>query len=167
MQTEFLQDIRSTGMEDKYLTFQLDDRIYGIEIFYLVEIVAIPEITEIPDMKDYVKGVVDLRGRVVPVFDARLRLGLPDSAYEERTCVIILSIHNKTIGLIVDSVNEVVKIARENVDPLHHSNENNQNQSIKAMTRVKDDVIILLDIERFFAGDHSHSRSDRANGDFL
>lgn len=161
MQPELRQDTKSSGMDDKYLTFHLDERNYGIEISYLAEIVSLAEITEIPDMKDYVKGVVDLRGRVVPVIDARLRLGLPEKEYLERTCVIILRIHRETIGLIVDAVKEVIRIHKEDMDPIHNSNDSNQNHCIKAMSRVKEDIVILLDMEKLLAGDHSQLGVDK------
>jgi purine-binding chemotaxis protein CheW len=148
MQPEIIETKRINRMADKYLTFCLDGRNYGIEISYLMEIVALTDITEVPDMKDYVKGVVDIRGRVVPVFDTRLRLGLPELEYMERTCVMILSVNNNSVGLIVDSVREVVKIPKEDIDQVHTDIEKHDDQCIKAMSRVKDDAVILLDVEK-------------------
>ena len=140
---------------DKYFIFFLDNKEYGIEIKYLLEIVPIPMITEIPNMKDYVKGVIDLRGKVIPVFDTRLRLELPEVQYHERTCVVIIKINKLSIGFIVDGVSEVVKILKDQIDVLPKGKKNNHHHCIKSTSRVKDRVIILLDPEKFFEGEHS------------
>ena len=140
-------------MEGLYMIFTCDEVGYGFPVEHVTEIVALLDITEVPDMPEYVKGVINLRGRVLPVIDIRIRFGLKDVEYHDRTCVIILSTGNQTVGVIVDAVNEVIKIPHENIESAPRmSGEGQSGEFIEAMGKVGDSVKILLDIERLLAG---------------
>lgn len=141
--------------EDKYLVFGLEDRLYGIEINYLSEIIPVPQITEVPNMKDYVTGIADLRGKVIPVFDTRIRLGMTSCEIEERTCLIVLCIRGIQIGFTADSVQEVMEIPRDLSDPLQNIKEIEHSEFISAAGRLKSgQVVILLNAERMAGGEH-------------
>ena len=104
-------------LKDMYLTFRLGSEDYGLEIRYVTEIVGIQKITEVPDMPDFVKGVVNLRGQVIPVIDVRLRFHMQARDYDERTCVIVVNIDTVQVGLVVDTVNEVRSIPEDCICP--------------------------------------------------
>lgn len=103
--------------QDRYLTFSLGNQIFGIEIRYVTEIIGIQPITEVPEMPDYVKGIINLRGKIIPVIDVRLKFRKEPAEYNDRTCIIVIDIHEISIGLIVDNVAEVLTITEENIVP--------------------------------------------------
>lgn len=105
------------GQEGMYLTFHLGREEYGLEIRHVREIIGIQEITAVPDMPGCVRGVINLRGRVIPLVDMRLRFGMGALEYGDRTCIIVVEMPEQTTGLIVDRVREVVYIPAEQVEP--------------------------------------------------
>ncbi|GFN30456.1 chemotaxis protein CheW [Paenibacillus xylaniclasticus] len=98
------------SQKDKYLTFIVDEECYGIEIRYVTEIIGLQKITSVPEMPDFVRGIVNLRGKIIPVMDVRVRFNKPYREYMDRTCIIVIDINELSIGLIVDSVSEVMAI---------------------------------------------------------
>ena len=96
--------------KDKYLTFMLGEECYAIEISLVTEIIGIQRITQVPELPDYVKGIINLRGKIIPVMDVRMRFRKDSKGYSDRTCIIVVEIKNIFIGLIVDSVAEVIDI---------------------------------------------------------
>ncbi len=144
LEQEVSQHIEDS-QRDLFLTFHLHQEDYGIAINYVTEIIGIQKITEVPDLPDEVKGVINLRGRVIPVMDVRLRFGLPSRDYDERTCVIVVEVNGHITGLVVDWVNEVVEIAAKQIEPppCH----NREKSYIQGMGKVENEVKILLDVE--------------------
>jgi len=132
-------------LKDMYLTFHLGDENYGIEIRYVTEIVGMQKITEVPDMPGFVKGVVNLRGQVIPVIDMRLRFNMPPDEYDERTCIVVVSIGGAQVGLVVDMVNEVRNIDESLVSPPPNVAGAASAQYIRGMGKVGDTVVILLE----------------------
>lgn len=130
--------------KDKFLTFALDAECYGIEIKFVTEIVGIQAITELPELPDYLKGIINLRGKIIPVMDVRLRFKKAAVAYNERTCIIVVDIHGVPVGLIVDSVAEVLDIAESNIVPPPQL-QKSAHQYIRAIGKVDNDVKLLLD----------------------
>lgn len=130
--------------EDKFLTFVLNQEEYGIEIRHVTEIICIQNITEVPDMPHYIKGVINLRGKVIPVMDVRLRFGLAERPYDDRTCIIVINIDDQSVGLIVDRVSEVLDIPQSEVEPPPKIRRGESSRSIKGMGKVGDQVKILL-----------------------
>ncbi|MEA4969421.1 MAG: chemotaxis protein CheW [Candidatus Pelethousia sp.] len=104
-------------MENRYLIFWLDEQLFGLPIESVVQIVQMQEIIRIPKAPAYEKGVIHLRGSIITVMDARLRLGKAEADYTERTCILACSVAGKSLGLIVDAVEEVMQIAREDISP--------------------------------------------------
>ena len=132
---------------DRFLTFQLDNEVYGIEIRYVTEIIGIQSITELPELPDYIRGIINIRGKIIPVMDVRLRFKKSFKEYNDRTCVIIVNINEVSIGLIVDSVSEVVSIPKtEIVAPPEIGKEGNK--FIKGVGKSGEDIKLLLDCEK-------------------
>ncbi len=131
----------------KYLTFKLGDEEYGVEILKVREINGIMKITAVPRVPEFVKGVINLRGNVIPVIDLRLKFGLEEIEHTEQTCIIVVNI-GREIGIIVDTVSEVLDIAGEQIDPPPQMGGVTDASFILGMGKVADAVKILLDIDR-------------------
>lgn len=137
----------------RYLIFSLGNESYGIEIQHVTEIIGMQAIIEVPEVPDYVKGIINLRGKIIPLMDVRLRFKKESREYNDRTCVIIVDIQELSIGLIVDSVSEVLTIPEEDmVDPPQLNKENNS-RYIKSIGKVGNDVKLLLDCEKLLSED--------------
>jgi len=132
-------------LKNMYLTFRLGNEDYGIEIRYVTEIVGMQKITEVPDMPIFVKGVVNLRGQVIPVLDMRLRFNMQSRDYDERTCIIVVNIAGSQVGLVVDTVNEVRNIDDEQISPPPKTAGADSARYIQGMGKVGESVIILLE----------------------
>jgi purine-binding chemotaxis protein CheW len=141
------EDDEGEFQQNKHLTFDIDNRKYGIEIKNINEILEIQKITEVPDMPKYVKGVINLRGKIIPVIDFRARLKLPDKEYNDRTCIIILNIDDIVVGLIVDTVSEVLSIPEKNLSDPPDFKDNAQYQGfVKKIGKTEDAVVVILDL---------------------
>ena len=153
----------TTDKEVKYLMFNLVDEEYGISILKIKEIIGMMPITTIPESPEFVKGVINLRGKVIPVIDLRLRFTMPEIDYTERTCIIVVEIagHAVTvqIGLVVDSVSEVLNAKAEDIEETPTFGAQLDTDYISGMAKMDGGVKILLDIdkvlseEEFFALD--------------
>lgn len=134
--------------KDKYLTFHLANEDYGIEIRYVTEIIGIQKITKVPDMANFIKGVINLRGKVIPIMDVRARFNLPPRDYDERTCVIVVNVNEQDIGLVVDRVNEVADIPENQVEPAPTTSQRQTTRYIRGIGKMGDSVKVLLDAEK-------------------
>jgi len=141
-------DVRS----GKYLTFQLGNEEFGIQVLKVREIMGIQEITAVPQTPGHVKGVINLRGKVVPVIDLRLKFGLPSAEYTQRTCIIVTQVPGESglilIGVIVDGVSEVLNLAGSEIEDTPDFGEDVAAQYLLGMAKVKGKVKILLDIDK-------------------
>jgi purine-binding chemotaxis protein CheW len=147
--------------KDKYLTFRIASEDYGIAIANVTEIIGIQSITEIPEMADYIKGVINLRGKVIPVMDVRLRFKLPPREYDERTCIVVVEIDGTSVGLVVDTVNEVADIPEDQVEPAPKSKRKGGSY-IQGIGKIGQEVKILLDINRILYEDELETISEVA-----
>ena len=136
----------------KYLTFRLGKVEFGLGILKVREINKIIDITAVPKMPPYMKGVINLRGKVVPVIDLRLKFGLPETPYTDQTCIIIVNVGHQ-IGIIVDTVSEVLEIAGEHIDPPPTLSATVDTTFILGMGKVGEAVKILLDVDRILNTD--------------
>lgn len=143
-----IDDDGEDTQEGKFLSFRIGNEQYGIEIKHVTEIVGIQKITEVPDMPDYVKGVINLRGSVIPVVDIRLRFRMKAIEYDDRTCVIVVNVEESPIGLVVDAVREVISISSEMISPAPSVAKGEISRYIKGIGRFEDDVIILLAMDK-------------------
>jgi len=148
---DFDDEENEDTQEGKYLSFRISQEVYGIKICHVTEIVGIQKITEVPDMPAYVKGVINLRGNVIPVVDVRLRFNMEPRDYDDRTCVIVVNVNESPIGLVVDTVKEVISIQPEMISPPPAVSKNDINRYIQGIGRFDHDVIILLTIEEFLS----------------
>jgi purine-binding chemotaxis protein CheW len=130
--------------KDLYLTFHLAGENYALEIAHVVEIVGVQKITEVPALASYLKGVVNMRGLIIPVMDVRLRFGLAERASDNRTCLIFVCVENDTVGLLVDRVNDVAEIPAGEIEPPPATRAGHPD-FIKGMGKAGDSVNILLD----------------------
>ncbi|WP_233143038.1 chemotaxis protein CheW [Marispirochaeta aestuarii] len=140
--------------ENKYLLFNIGKEIYGINIMVVTDIIELQKITEVPDMPDYIKGVINLRGKVIPVMDLRLRFGMEPRAYDDRTCIIIVHVENTSIGFIVDTVSEVKDIRESDIDPPPSFKKHAaRDRYISGLGKVDEEVRILLDVKKILEQD--------------
>ena len=138
-------------MRGKYLTFLLGDAGYGIEITYVVEIISVQEITLVPHTHPYVKGIINLRGTVIPVIDMAMRFGQGIVEYTEKTCIIVLSMDEMSVGILVDSVQDVSDIDDESIqDPPQITGNSLKNFFIKAVGVSAGEIKQLIDVFKVF-----------------
>jgi purine-binding chemotaxis protein CheW len=146
-----------TEREGKYLTFTLADEEYGIGILKIKEIIGMMPVTTVPQTPDFVKGVINLRGKVIPVMDLRLRFGMEAIDYTERTCIIVVEIEGDSgtimIGIVVDSVSEVLNIKGEDIEDTPTFGTKLNTDYILGMAKTENSVKILLDIDRVLSED--------------
>jgi purine-binding chemotaxis protein CheW len=144
----------SSGLdrEGKYLTFSLGDEEYGIGILKVKEIIGMMRTTPVPQTPDFVKGVINLRGKVIPVIDLRLRFGMEESSYTERTCIVVVEIDGTDaklhIGVVVDSVSEVLNIKGADIEDTPSFGTSLKTDYVLGMAKTGGGVKILLDIDR-------------------
>ncbi|MCL2304109.1 MAG: chemotaxis protein CheW [Planctomycetaceae bacterium] len=148
----FVEEVEDT-LKDMYLSFRLGDEDYCLEIRHVTEIVGIQKVTQVPDMPHYVKGVVNLRGQVIPVIDMRLRFNMPGRDYDERTCIVVINLNGSQVGLVVDTVNEVRSIEETNVSPPPKSGGAPSAQYIRGLGKVGESVKIILDANKLLFED--------------
>jgi purine-binding chemotaxis protein CheW len=138
--------------EGKYLTFTLAEEDYGLEILKVREIIGMMDITAIPQTPDYVKGVINLRGRVIPVIDLRLKFGLPSMDYGERTCIIVVDASGLAgplqMGVVVDAVSEVMNVNGEDIEPAPSFGSRLKTTYILGIAKARGSIKILLDIDQ-------------------
>jgi len=134
--------------KDKYLSFSIGAEEYAIHIKFVTEIVVMQQITAVPDMPDYIRGVINLRGKVISLMDIRTRFHLDSADYDDRTCIIVIDVDELTIGLIVDTVKEVVDIPVDLIDPPPKTYSGRGNDYVQGLGKIGDKVKILLDVEK-------------------
>ena len=142
-------DERDT-QKGKYVTFKSGNEYFGLKIQYVSEIIVYQEITKIPESEDYIKGLINLRGKIIPVIDVRLRFKQDPFEYTDRTCIIVVNVKNIVVGLIVEQIAEVVEIQEENIipSPSVGKADKSQNKYVYAIGKVGDQVKLLLDPDR-------------------
>ncbi len=149
-----LQSVKnSSELAGKYLTFKLANEEYGIEILKVVEIIKLMEVTEVPRTPDYVRGVINLRGKVIPVVELRTKFSMDHIEDTEETCIIVVNVETTDetftqMGILVDTVSEVLEVRSEDIEPPPQFGSSVQTDFITAMAKAKNVVIMLLDINR-------------------
>lgn len=142
--------MESSTQKDKYVTFKSGNEYFGIKIEYVNEIIVYQEITEIPETEEYIKGLINLRGKIIPVIDVRIRFKQEPFEYNDRTCIIVLNVKELVVGLIVEKIAEVVEITEGNIlpNPKIGKADRSQNKYVYGIGKVGDEVKLLLDPER-------------------
>jgi purine-binding chemotaxis protein CheW len=134
-------------MKGKYLIFSMGNELYGIEIRFITEIIGIQPIIKVPEMPVYVKGITNLRGKIIPVMDARMRFGQTLREYDDRTCIVVIDGNNVTTGLIVDRVLEVISMKEEDIAPPLDCR-TNRSKLLTGFGKSNGKVNLLLDCQR-------------------
>lgn len=141
----------------KYLTFKLADEEYGLEILKVQEIIQMQAVTKVPRTPDYVRGVINLRGKVIPVVDLRKKFRFPECEDTEKTCIIVVQVTNDAnmiiMGIIIDEVKEVLDIDADNIEETPSFGASIDTEFILGMGKIENSVKILLDIDRVLSND--------------
>lgn len=147
---DYVDPYEHDTQKGKYMTFKSGKEFFGLEIQYVNEIIQLQTITAIPETEDYIKGLINLRGKVIPVVDVRLRFKQPPFEYNDRTCIIVISVKSMMVGLIVEQIAEVVEIREENIlpPPTFGRVDKVQNKYVYGIGKVGDSVKLLLDPDK-------------------
>ena len=136
-----------TTQSMQLVSFRLGQEEYGIEITKVQEIILLGDITRVPQTPDYIKGLINLRNMVIPIVDLRLRFGLPESEPTDETRIMVINIHGKTIGIIVDAVSEVLRVALDQIAPPPPTVAGLGREYLTGLARLEERLLILLDID--------------------
>ena len=147
---EELEELREDEdtQKGKYMTFKSGNEYYGIGINYVSEIIGIQSITSVPETEDYIKGLINLRGKMIPVIDVRLRFGQTPIEYTDRTCIIVINVQNVAVGLIVQTIAEVVTIDDSEIAPPPSISTGGNNRYVYGIGKIGDNVKLLLDPDK-------------------
>jgi len=148
LKNELLEEDTQKG---KFMTFQTGKEYFGISISYVNEIIALQPITAIPETDDYIKGLINLRGKIIPVIDVRVRFKMAPKEYTDRTCIIVIDVKSTIIGLIVEKIAEVDTIMDDDIIPppsIGRNKDREQNKYVYGLARKGDTVKLLIDPEK-------------------
>lgn len=148
-------EMGSTGKAgtNKYLTFALDQEEYGLDILKVKEIIGLMEITKVPRMPDFVRGVINLRGRIIPVIDLRRKFGMPEQDDTRETCIVVVDMDGVNMGVVVDRVSEVLDLLSEDIEETPEFGASLNAEFITGMGKSGERVIMLLDIGKVLLGE--------------
>ncbi len=166
-ENDFVDELWAEDDEDtkagasKYLLFYLGDELYGVNIINVTEIIEMQRITPVPDMPNYIRGVINLRGKVIPVMDLRLRFRMSEREYDDRTCIVVTSIDKSSLGLIVDTVAEVHDIHPDNVEHASRMPSSEGEQYVEGIGKLDDRVSVLIDARKILRGEALQAVQDQ------
>jgi purine-binding chemotaxis protein CheW len=149
---------KSTGAEraedeKQHVTFIIGEETYGVEVLKVQEIIGMTQITHVPNTMSFMKGVINLRGSVVPVVDMRLKFSMPEREYDSFTVIIIVEVKERMIGMIVDSVSDVVSIPVRSIQDTPHFSSKIETDFIMGIGQVDERLVIILDVDRILTTD--------------
>ena len=153
--------------KEQFMTFRCENEIYGVSIKYVNEIIGLSQITAIPETEDYIRGLINLRGKIIPVIDVRIRFGKQPLEYNDRTSVIVLDVNTTVIGIIVDGIDEVVAFAEDEITPPPSvsSLESQSRKYVFGIGRVGNDVKLLLDPDKLINGSEKEKPEENSESD--
>lgn len=137
----------------QYVTFSINDQIYGIEILKIKEVVSHQEITPLPNMQGFVKGIINLRGTILPVFDLRAKFHLPETTCTPRLTIMVLEISGRIMGVIADEISGVVEVIPQEVQAASDLPPNIQPEYIKGIGKQEQEIVVLLNVDRILSLD--------------
>lgn len=140
-------------MDGKYLTFFTENQLFGVPISDVVQIVGMQEITEVPEFPSYAKGIINLRGSIIPVIDVRLRFGKQEKEYDERTCIIVTLIRDSAVGFIVDAVDAVTDIDDDNISPPPKVAGEYSSSYLTGIAKHEGKVVLLMDTQKLLSNE--------------
>jgi purine-binding chemotaxis protein CheW len=142
--------LAATADSMQLVSFKLGDETYGIEITKIREIILVGEITQIPETPHYIKGLINLRSSVIPVIDLRARFGLPEADLTDDSRIMVLNVGRRTIGIVVDAVSEVLRVAGDQISPAPPTVASLGNEYMTGLVRLDEQLLILLDVDHLF-----------------
>lgn len=149
MPEEFNPAITEDDLTGRFLTFYIDNAVYGIELTHVIDIISAQEVTNVPSTPAYVKGIINLRGSIVPVIDVRLKFNIPEREYDDHTCFIVVDIDDMQVALVVDTVDEVVNLDNQVTASLPEFNNVNTKEYLRSISKVDNHLVLNLDCEKF------------------
>lgn len=159
-----LDDLDGKGNSQKgmFMTFQIADECYGIAITFVEEIVGIQAITAVPEIEDYIKGLINIRGKIIPVIDVRVRLKQDPCEYTDRTCIIVTNVKSTVVGLIVDKIAGVITVDEKEIilPPSLSPTSPGHNKYVFGLVRVENEVKLLLDPEKLIRDEDVEAQED-------
>lgn len=147
------EEWEENSQKDMFFTFQLADEEYGVSISSVNEVIGFQKITAVPEMPDYIKGVINLRGKIIPVMDVRSRFKMTPNTQNERTCIVVVDVSDSPVGLIVDAVSDVVDIPEGDISPPPKMQGGYSSRFIKGMGRIGEKIKILINIDKLLYDD--------------
>jgi len=153
IQNDFLEQEEENTMLGKYLVFILDGQEFAIPIAHVVDIINVQPITHVPNCPEYIKGITNLRGQVIPIVDVRIRFGKQPQNYNERTCIIVVEDTESAVGLIIDSVSEVISLSDEEISPPPAFDDTAGAKFIMGVGRAETGVKLILDFMAVLSDD--------------
>lgn len=160
IQTVEIEAMTTVSHEQQFVTFALGDETYGVSVLSVQEIIGMVDITHVPSSLQYLKGVINMRGAVIPVIDMRMRFGMEKRDYDSNTVIVIVESRARQIGMIVDSVSDVLGIP---VDSIHESPQFSSRidrDFIKSIGRINEDLVIILDVDRIIVLDSDNGSDE-------
>jgi purine-binding chemotaxis protein CheW len=143
--------------KNKFLLFELCNESYAISIQATREIIQMMDITHIPKAPPFIKGVINLKGKIIPIIDLRVKFGLPEALYNEKTCIIIIEINEneklRLMGVVVDTVSEVLNILDEDISKPPEFNHNHQLDFLYGVGKIKNSIIWILNLDKIVSYD--------------
>ncbi len=153
---QFIEEVKDDvedSLKEKYLTFMIDNQSYCIDIRYVIEIIVVQPITQVPELPEYIKGIINLRGKVIPVLDVRLRFNKEERPYDDKTCFVVVDVAGNSVGIIVDEVEEVMEIKDENIAQPPSFSKNGSSRYVKGIGKVGEEVKLVLDCQKLLSDD--------------
>lgn len=144
---QIIEKETDVGDFEQYVTFAIGNETYGVGVLKMQEIIGMTNITHVPNSQAFMKGVINLRGSVVPVVDIRLKFNMEEKEYDDSTVILITEVKDKMVGMIADRISDVVSIPVESIQDTPHFNTNIETSFIKGIGRVKEELIIILDVD--------------------
>ena len=147
-----MKDKTESSMEQhKYITFKLGEELYAVNVMNAQEVMGIVPIGHVPDTQPYMKGVIDLRGTIVPIVDLRIKYGMEEKAYNDDTAIMITEMHNELVGLVVDSVVDVLQLAVDEIQHTSHFTAKADMDSVEGISKVNEEIVIVLDVGKILS----------------
>jgi len=153
MRTERNVKTEEKVRERTLVTIAMDKEVFGVDVSKVQEITGIGEISIVPNSVHYMKGVMNLRGIVIPLIDIRLKFGLPERPYDKLTVVMISEIKGHMIGIIVDSVSDVINITENDIQDTPHFSTSINVDCIDGIAQIREKIVVMLDVDRIFTDD--------------
>ena len=152
---DLLKNDALDDLSGRYITFNIGSSVYGIELLHVIEIINVQSITPVPNVPHYVKGITNLRGKILPVIDVRLKLKMEEKPYDDKSCIIVLLYEDIHIGFIVDSISDVVTIDSSNLSEHPEQGKLKADKYLKSVSKIGNRVILNLDCSKFIDADYS------------